>query len=169
MATIQPQQTMNVVFGVRPKRCLEMFAECIKEANQHGSDKWGVTLYKNKIRLTVGNIVVCTLSDDSLWLSLDKSYLDSAEYAFVEKETRYWEWTDDKYVAVPSISGSYTPPITQAHQNIWAKIKTMHFAFIDKVAKKYKKLRSSSKKAHSQDFMDYLRQELNDPTIPDPK
>ena len=45
----------------------------------------------------------------------------------------------------------------------------MHFALIDKAASKYSKLRSSSKKAHSKDFMDYLRQKLNDPTIPDPK
>lgn len=170
MTTIQPQQTMSVVFGVRPKRCLEMFAECIKEANRHGSDKWGVTLCSDRVRLNVGFVIVCTLSDGGIWFSFDKSCLGSAAYAVVDKEIQYWEWTPQyKYKVVPSISGTYTPPITPVHGNIWAEIRTMHFSFIGNVAAKFKNLRPSSKKSHSQDFMTYLRQELNDPTIPDPK
>jgi hypothetical protein len=67
------------------------------------------------------------------------------------------------------MSGSYTPSTARAHAATWAKIRKMHFALINMAASKYRKLNSSSKKAHSKDFMDYLRQRLNDQTIPGPK
>ena len=75
MATIQPQQTIDALFGQTEKRCLEMFAESIREANRSGSDKWGVTHYgKDRVRLNVGSIVVCTLHAGGIWFALDKSY-----------------------------------------------------------------------------------------------
>jgi hypothetical protein len=48
-------------------------------------------------------------------------------------------------------------------------MKEMHFALIDEAASKHRKLRAPSRKAHSKDLMDYLRQRLDDPTIPDPR
>jgi len=168
MATAQPQQTINTLFGQTEQRCLEMFAESIKEANHCGNDKWGITLYKDRVRLIVGSIVVCTLEAGSVWFALDRNFQGSTDHAFLDKAVD-WKWTPRyDYVAVPSMSGYYKPSTPGIHAQTWAKIKKMHFSLIDKAALKYRKLRAPSKKVHSEDFMDYLRQRLNDPTIPDP-
>jgi hypothetical protein len=171
MTTIHPQQTINTLFPQRPF-CLKMFAESIEEADRIGHGKWGVTHYGNdRVRLNVGSIVVCTLHVDSIWFALDKAWHGSSEYNFIDtKVPGEWTWTTKyDYVAVPSMSGLYRPSTSsRVHTQTWAKIKKMHFALIAKAASKYSKLRSPSKKVHSQDFMDELRKELGDPTIPNP-
>jgi hypothetical protein len=169
MPTVQPQQTIASLFNQTEQRCLEIFAESIKEADRSGSSKWGVTHYGNdRVRLNVGSIVVCTLHAGRIWFALDKAWQGSAECVFLDR-SHDWKWTPGHdYVAVPSMSGFYAPSAAKAHTTTWTKIRKMHFALINKAASKYRKLRSSSKRAHSADFMNYLRQRLNDPTIPDP-
>jgi hypothetical protein len=131
----------------------------------------GVTHYgNNRVRLNVGGIVVCTLHAGKIWFALDKDWENSAECAFVKKRPYEWQWTPDyDYIVVPSMNGLYVPSTTKAHAVMWPRIRKMHFALIARAAKKYSKLRSSSKKAHSAEFMNELRRRLNDPTIPDPQ
>lgn len=170
MATTKPEQTIEALFGHTEKLCLEMFAESIKEAHRNGANKWGVTLYnKDRVRLNVGSIVVCTLHAGGVWFALDRDKLESPEYAFV-KESSDWKSTPQyDYVAVPSMSGLYKPSTARVHAKTWAKIRKMHFALIDKAATKYTKLRSSSRNVHSKDFLEYLRENLHDSKIPNPK
>lgn len=170
MTTEQPEQTIVAIFHQTGPRCLEMFVESIREADRCGGDKWGVTHYeKDRVRLVVGSVVVCTLHVGGIWFALDKDFEDSTDYTFIDQRAEWKATPEYDYKAVPSISGMYYPPASKIHKQNWGKIKKMHFALIDKAASKYRKLRVTSKKAHSKAFMDYLRQRLDDPTIPDPK
>jgi hypothetical protein len=41
-------------------KCIVVFADAIEEANRHGRDVWAVTHTRDKVRLIVGHIIVCT-------------------------------------------------------------------------------------------------------------
>ena len=49
---------------------LKMFSEAIAEARKHGEEKWGVTLHQDRIRLIIGQPVVCTLHIGYMWFVL---------------------------------------------------------------------------------------------------
>ena len=69
------EQTLDQLLGRAEERFLQMFAESILQADQYGSNKWGITLYSgDRVRLNVGSVVVCTLHRIPIWFALDREY-----------------------------------------------------------------------------------------------
>ena len=160
------QETIARIFGQTEDRCLAMFAESIQQAHRCGNSKWGVTHYhKDRVRLIVGGIVVCTLRVGRIWLVLDKVYQGTNDYTSLKDSGDWAEtpWVD--YKVIPSISGNYVP--SHRHSRLRPLIERMHFSLIEKAADKYTKLREPSRKAHSRKFLQYLRDERNQP-VPSP-
>jgi len=144
-----------------------MFTESVGKAHKSGHDKWGITLYEDRVRLNVGSIVVCTLHADKIWLALDKGLAGASEETYVDKAL--WSRTpENDYSAVPSISGCYRPSTGQKHGETWPRIRKMHFALLDSAADKYKRLRKPSQATHSSEFLEYLRDALGQLDIPNP-
>jgi hypothetical protein len=161
------QETIARIFGQTEGRCLTMFARSIEQAHQRGSSKWGVTLYyKDRVRLIVGGIVVCTLRIGRIWFALDKDYQSTNDYISLRDSGDWAEtpWAD--YRIVPSISGNYLP--SHRHESLVPHIERMHFSLIEKAADKYTKLREPCRKAHSCKFLKELRDRLNQPDLPTP-
>ncbi|CAK0743715.1 hypothetical protein CCP4SC76_1390009 [Gammaproteobacteria bacterium] len=148
---------------------LRLFAESIIFANSLGNDKWGVHRFQNKMRLLVGSIVVLTVHEDRIWVTLDEKLLQSSEnYQNLLNHEKAWQWDDDdypRYRMVSSKNGFYT--LSERHSEVWKNIKTLHFEFIRNVSRSYKKLKITSQARHSPEAIRLISDELGQP-IPNP-
>ncbi len=135
-----------------------MLQESINFANFCGSDKWGVYYQRDRIQFLVGNLIVFTISDNKIWLALDKENLSKSlndqknllNSERWEREKSYYP----EYKVVPSINGYYDP---SENSELWLLIRKYHFIYIEKVSNKYKQLKIRSQKKNSSDFLAYLR------------
>lgn len=157
----------NIVSHLLPQEekrnlCLKIFTEAVNFAHSCGNDKWGTYYLPNKVRLLVGNLIVFTIERECVWLALDKQLLESSKkYQHLLKGANSWRWDEVDYPAysqVPSRNGYYIP--SEDHLEIWPVIRSLHFEFIDKVAAKYEKLKTTSQAKHSSAVVSYLRNEL---------
>jgi len=161
-------QTLDKIFGQAEGRYLRMFAESIRLAHQYASKKWGVTVHRDRVRLNVGSVVVCTLSAGRIWFALDRDCSDTADCKYLN-ESDDWNWTPQyDYKAVPSMSGYYVASSPRGHSEIWARIKKMHEGLVQSAAGKYRKLRTPCQNSHSPEFLEYLRIRLDQPDLPNP-
>lgn len=174
MENIGTHKIEKIIASLLPDRvirqkCLVAFSEAIRQANQYGKGKWGVHYEKDAVRLLVGNIIVCTIHKNVVWLALDQEQLNIFnEKSHLLEVSDSWQWdTDDypKYSQVPSKNGYYKP--TKDEMNIWPVIKDFHFEFIRKVAGKYQQLKKTSQSKYKPEVLIYLRRELGQP-IPRP-
>lgn len=153
------------------KMCLSLFAEALNKADSFGSNKWGA-YYRSDgigIRLLVGNLIVFTIHRGEIWLALDKEMLnESKAKQDVLENARSWRWDTGRYseyIPVPSRNGYYVP--SEDNLLIWSHIRDLHFAYVEKVAKKYEWLNIRSQRKHSGDLLNYIRGEL-EKDIPNP-
>jgi hypothetical protein len=124
---------------------LEMFKEAIEKARSLGEDKWGVSLHPDRVRLIIGNLVVCTLHKGYMWLVLPgDEYPDYTS----PKEISGWDTDKYEYKAISSISGDYRYE-KDYHKEAWPQIREQHFKFLELTAQKYKKLHKKSLAKHS--------------------
>lgn len=147
------------------QKCLIVFSEAIRQAYRQGEGKWGVYYEKDVVRLLVGNIIVCTIHKNVVWLALDQELLNTLnnEYRLLELSEN-WQWdTDDypQYSQVPSKNGYYMP--INGDEDNWPIIRDFHFEFINKVARKYQQLKTTSQAKHRVEVLIYLSQELAQP------
>lgn len=151
------------------ENCLNIFSECIICADESGSNKWGLHLHKNKIRLLVGSMIVCTIQDEEIWLALDRGHLDSeGEFEEVLNDSPYWRWdTEDypEYTRVPSRNGYYIP--NEKNLELWSTIKNAHFEFVRNVANKFESLQTQSKEKHEPELLKFI-QDVLDRSLPAP-
>jgi hypothetical protein len=153
------------------KICLSLFLEALIKANSFGSNKWGAYYQSDGIgiRLLVGNLIVFTIHKGEIWLALDKQLLnESKSKQDLLENTRSWRWETanySEYKPVPSRNGYYLP--SEDKLQIWPNIRGLHFAYIQKVAKKYEWLNIRSQQKHAPDLLSYMRIELNK-DIPNP-
>ncbi len=144
------------------KLCLSMLLESISKAHECGSGKWGVHCLRDRVRLLVGSLIVFTISEGEVWLALDRASLDASEDARRLLEScASWRWDATgypEYVRVPSRNGYYAP--TDQHSRLWPVIRALHFALIDKAARKWEKLNCRSQRKHTPRLLHYLAGEL---------
>lgn len=119
------------------QKCLTVFADAIEEANRHGRDVWAVTHTRDKVRLIVGHIIVCTLENrpehGPIWMALDKGLVGTSK-SLLERSGD-WRWDVDQYPEYPTIesrNGYYSP--SQKHAELWPTIRRLHFESIGKAA-----------------------------------
>jgi len=135
------------------KAYLKMFSEAIAKARSHGDKKWGVTLHSDRIRLIIGNIVVCTLHKGHIWFVLPgEAYPDYTS----PKEIPGWDTDYLEYKSIPSIAGYYQYS-KDYHDKAWPQIKAQHFTFLELAAQKCKILNAKSRKKYSPGVLEYLK------------
>lgn len=142
------------------RRCLSLLIEVIHEAHSHGSNKWGVYYQANLIRFLVGNLILFTIHENGIWLSLDKESLDEEVNSQWLEQSEHWQWASGKYsdyALVPSRNGYYD---LKDQGLLWSDIKKLHFNYIGKAAKKYKELNRRSQLKFSPDLLSYIRVKL---------
>ncbi|MBS3763338.1 MAG: EVE domain-containing protein [Planctomycetes bacterium] len=147
-------------------RCLEVFSSSVLEVHSYGREKWGTYCTDDRVRLVMGSLIVCTIHEGGVWLTLDKEKVEKLRPQL--EESSEWEWDTGEhgeYSAVPSVNGYYMP---EENLDLWGDIKDAHFSFFEKVADKYEKLPEDSQKKHDPEVLNYLREEL-DRDIPSPK
>lgn len=152
----------------RRKRYLEIFLEAVEQADSHGSNKWGVNYGDKGVRLLMGNLIVCTIHKNGIWLALDKQSLGQTETS-VLSNSELWQWdigNYSEYKPVPSVNGYYNPFNEGA--DIWPTIQKLHFTYLKKVAKNYEWLNVKSQRKHSDALLKYLQHELGQKNIPIP-
>lgn len=147
---------------------LSVFLESLIEAHSYGANKWGTYYSKerDRLRLLVGSLIVLTLHDHGIWISLDQELLPEATESLNFSKTWRWDtgpWAN--YKIIPSRNGFYMPSDDDRH--IWPVIRRLHFAYISKVANRYSQLREDSQRKHMPEVLLYLRRTLNQ-YIPDP-
>ncbi len=148
------KKLIEKLFPVKKEReaYLKMFSEAIAKARSLGDKKWGVTLHSDRIRLIIGNIVVCTLHKGYIWFVLPgEAYPDYTS----PKEIPGWDTDDFEYKSIPSIAGYYQYS-KDYHDDAWPQIRKQHFKFLELAAQKCKKLHSKSREKHSPGVLDYL-------------
>lgn len=147
------------------KAYLKMFSEAIEESRALGEEKWGVTLHDDRIRLIIGNLVVCTLHKGNIWFVLPgDAYPDYTS----PKEIPGWDTDSFEYKSISSIAGYYQ--YSRAYHNkAWPQIREQHFKFLELAAQKCKKLTAKSQEKHSPGVLKYLNIQRNAPKRPIPK
>jgi hypothetical protein len=131
---------------------LAMFKEAIAQARSYGEKKWGVSLHTDRVRLIIGNLVVCTLHKGYMWLVLPgEEYPDFTS----PKEIPGWDTDSYGYKSISSITGDYHYSKAY-HKKAWPQIKEQHFKFLELAAEKYKKLHSKSLEKHSPGVLKYI-------------
>jgi len=150
--------------------CLESFAESINEAHLCGPQKWGVYFTSEKVRLLVGNLIVCTIHENALWLSLDAHSFDtSSEIHTLLEKSKAWDWESGKYAVyrqVASRNGYFRP--YRASSEVKQLIADLHFEFVRNVSNKYKRLRKDSQANYTPSVITYLRRALGH-SVPEPE
>jgi 5-methylcytosine-specific restriction protein A len=154
----------------RRRLCLSLFAESLIEASTYGAHKWGTYCVErdNRLRLLVGSLIVLTLHEEGMWITLDQSLLKESEAEQLLDRSRSWLWDTgrwSKYARIPSRNGYYVP--SNDHTQIWPIIRELHFSYIGKAACKFSRLRVDSQRKHMPQVVAYLRQILGQ-HIPQP-
>jgi 5-methylcytosine-specific restriction protein A len=174
MSKFDSRDIANVIHRILPqegtrKLCLEMFSEAINYAASCGENKWGVHSEQNIIRLLVGNFIVFTMEKGGVWFALDDQLLDSLEvYQALLIDKNGWKWDENdypRYSQVQSRNGYYVPQ--KNHSTIWPVLRSLHFEFTKKAAKKYSQLKKTSQVNHNPAILDYLSSEIGK-TMPFP-
>ena len=154
------------------QRCLETFADAVREAHYHSEGLWAITCSKDKVRLQVGPVIIGNIGDrragtERLWLALDRTSLVRGDEGPTVEGSGDWEWGVGKwatYRVVPTRNGCYFP--SEGHEEIWPEIRELHFEAIRKAARRGG-LRQRTKDGHSPGISRYLRNALGR-SVPDP-
>lgn len=109
--------------------CLKHLAESIQLAHEHGSDRWGVTLGENMVRLNVGMIETLGFEDGRVHLVLDAETI-SDELKEHASASGFRMSAPGVYRSVPT-SVTYDFPVASACVEI-ALARSSHIALIEK-------------------------------------
>lgn len=166
---VHEEAASEVVISILPsfarKSCLELFADSIDKAHIASPKSWGVTLFPNLIRLNVGMVEACFLSNEQIYLTLLRDNL--TEQTFQNKILTF-NMYDPKtkegvYKSVPgSLGCSFNVKYLSA---VIELLLPAHNTLIQRAAQTRR--HSKTKNAHSSGVLKYLRTELNR-VIPDP-
>jgi len=144
---------------------LEILCEVIKYADSFGSEKWGLSIKSDGIRIKIGNLITTTIHENSIWFALDKELIDKNTAQINEILEPDWdlgEWAE--YSAVKTRNYFYR----DNSKDKWETIKHLHFGTIEKACQKYYQLRTDSQKENSFELLDYLRKVISQ-ELPYPK
>lgn len=169
--SVSVKETLDRILPEKNLRenCLNVFSECIICADESGSNKWGLHLQKNKIRLLVGSMIVCTIQDAEIWMAIDRAYLESEnELEDVFNDSPFWRWDSEdysEYTRVPSLNGYYS--LNDKSLELWNTIREAHFEFIRNVATKFENLQTRSQDKHEPELLNTI-QEILGRSLPAP-
>lgn len=122
-----------------------------------------------RLRLVVGQLIVCTVEYNRVWLALDGAALQQSDGQRTSlDQAEAWQWdTGDysSYEKVHSENGYFEPH--RATQEIARIVEELHGSFLNRVADKFESLPQRSKIKHNPHVLAYLRKTL-DVDLPSP-
>ena len=147
------------------KSCLELLADSIDKAHIASPKSWGVTLFPNLIRLNVGMVEACFLSNEQMYLTLLRDNL--TEQAFQNKLLAFNMYdSETKEGVYKSVPGSLGCSFNVKYLNeVIELLLPAHNTLIQRASRTRR--HSETKNAHSPGVLKYLRTELNR-VLPDP-
>jgi len=149
----------------KQKTYLEILCEIIMYADSFGSEKWGLSIKNDGIRIKVGSLITTTIHKNAIWLALDKKLIVNNSKETNKMLEFGWdsgEWAE--YSAVKTRNYFYR----DSSKDKWEKIKHLHFGTIEKASIKYFQLRIDSQKENSIELLNYLKRRIL-PNLPLPK
>jgi len=148
----------------KQRNYLDILCEIIKYADSFGSEKWGLSIKSDGIRIKIGNLITTTIHENSIWIALDKELIENNTEKInkmLESDWDFGEWAE--YSVVKTRNYFYR----DISKDKWEKIKHLHFGTIEKASKKYYQLRTDSQKDNSIELLNYLKREIA-PDLPIP-
>jgi hypothetical protein len=134
---------------------LRVFADSIRLAHATGADRWGISLLSDRLRLNVGQVVVCAIEKNGIWLALDRDAIPEQELSRL-REARAWQSpvyrglrSSASIVVEAEQLASIVPQVWQAHQRL-----------IELAAEKYGILKDELQHTHAEKVIDLLRRDL---------
>jgi hypothetical protein len=137
---------------------------------------WAVTntdSYPDSIWLQVGHYAVMMLTEEQIWLSLDKQLTESPvredmvftsanRWGWQPQEGDLYQYKDKFKPGNPfSINGYYKPVSEESHDKIYPELKRLHFEFLYKVAVVGQSMHKETQNLHLPGILIYLRNELS--------
>ena len=158
---VTDEETRNAVLNV--------FASSIRRAHDVAPERWSVYAESNRLRLVVGQLIVCTVEDNRVWLALDGAALEQLdEKRHVLDAANAWEWDKGPYASyqkVHSKNGYFEPHA--ATTEVADVVSTLHNTLLENVSRKFTRLQRESKVKHDPKVLHYL-EEILDLDLPTP-
>lgn len=117
-------------------RQLSTFCDALEYVQSRGAELWLVHVTRDRIRLLVGRLIVLTLLGDRVWLASG-----TGEDAPSVPQLAAWQWDETSYPAYVLVPSRNRPA---------------HFAFIDCVLARSRRLDPRSVARHEPMFVQYL-------------
>lgn len=134
-------------------RQLIALAESLAYVERGNPEIWLVHVREDRIRLFAGRLIVLTLTRDSVWVTTD-----DAEEANQLSLLPSWMWDDHgypRYKQPPSRNGYYSP--SRDRDGIdWSEVQGFHFAYLDRVLARFKRVDPRSAARHEPLISEYL-------------
>lgn len=149
----------------RQRIYLEILCEIISYADSFGSEKWGLSVKSDGIRIQIGSLITTTIHRSSIWLALDKELIENNTdeiNRILESDWDSGDWAE--YSAIKTRNYFYRDNSKEK----WEKIKYLHYGTIEKAANKYSQLRANSQKNTSFELLKYLKKNIF-PDLPFPE
>lgn len=128
---------------------LAVFAEVVKHAEKLGTERWSITLKRNRVRLNAGNLRVFDINHGGIKLSLDPARVDEHQKAALDAANIHREV--DGYHLFPSYQTARVPAALVAE--LWPNLRAAALAAIDGAASWGK---CPYRNAHSPGVLGYL-------------
>lgn len=141
---------------------LAFFAQSITIAHTAQPAAWGVTLYRDRVRLNVNQVIVCTLVRDTIWIAVDKQALDEPTTA---RLSQLQDWQEHTYRSVPT-SASATVHYHELEE-VLPLLASAHARLIQLCAARSAQAPLKVQGAHSEGVIAYLRA-AGFPDVPSP-
>lgn len=133
-------------------RTLDRLVASIRLAQEVGPNRWGVTLYTDRLRLNVGMFTILELAKESIWLALDPKALAPDD---MPRLRQLDEWRDQHYDSLPELAGGYIA--CQELTELLPLVAAAHEQSIRVAASRSKVFKAQLRDAHSEGVLAYLR------------
>jgi hypothetical protein len=141
---------------------LTFFAQSISVAHANQPAAWGITLYRDRVRLSLGGAVACTVMRGSIWVVVDSHTLDAPTTARLE-QLREWHVGTHK-----TVRGSASAYVDCAEgDEVLPLLAPAHHALIAALSKRSEQASVRLQGAHAEGVIQYLRS-AGFPDLPSP-
>lgn len=136
----------------RPRQLIAL-AESLAYAERRNPEIWLVHVRQDRIRLFAGRLIVLTLTRDSVWVTTD-DVAEANQLSLLPS----WMWDDHghpRHKKPPSRNGFYSPSRDRDGSD-WSEVQKWHFAYLDRVLARFRRVDPRSAARHEPLISEYL-------------
>lgn len=131
---------------------LAFFVQSLSLAHAAQPAGWGITLYRDRVRLSMNGTVVCTIMRDCIWVVVDTDALEASAITPLE-QLRGWEI--GSFRSFPTSASGYVD--CDVAEDMFPRLAAGHRAFIHRLAARSDQAPVSVQGAHAHGVIRYLR------------